>query len=147
MYKRQLLVQETLSIAFNIFYIVEVAIKVVSFGPVTFLQPVWNRFDSTLVLLGSIDLLVFVLPAASLRALRVLRLRQLFRLLRVLRLLRIFRGFQSLMHLIMVLWTSLEGLWQVGTVVFFVFYVYAYLGVLAFGKVCFFRSHVLHSAM
>ena len=134
-----------MSVVFNILYLVEVAIKVVSFGIRTFLKPVWNRFDSTLVLLGSLDLLVFVLPAASLRALRVLRLRQLFRLLRVLRLLRVFRGFQSLMHLIMVLWTSLEGLWQVGTVVFFVFYVYAYLGVLAFGKVCFLLPHPLHS--
>lgn len=108
----------------------------ISFGPQTFLKPVWNRFDSALVLFGSLDLLVFVLPASSLRALRVMRLRQVFRLLRVLRLLRIFRDFHSLIHLIMVLWTSLEGLWHVGTVVFFVFYVYAYLGVLAFGKVC-----------
>lgn len=131
-----MLLQETVNVVFNILYIVEIVIKIVSFGPVTFLQPIWNRFDSGLVFLGSLDLLVVVLPAASLRALRVMRLRQMFRLLRVLRLLRLFRGFESLMHLIMVLWTSLEGLWHVGTVVFFVFYVYAYLGVLVFGKVC-----------
>jgi hypothetical protein len=129
-------VQEAMNMVFTALYMAEVVIKMISFGPVTFLQPLWNRFDSSLVLLGSLDLLVAMLPASSLRLLRVVQLQQLFRLLRVFRLLRIFHNFQSLMHLIMVLQRSIEGLWHVGTVVFFVFYVYAYLGVLVFGKAC-----------
>lgn len=123
-----------MNIVFNMLYLIEVTVKIVAFGPMTFLQPVWNRFDTVLVLLGSVDQMVDLLATSS-RALRMMHLRQIFRLLRVLRLLRIFRGSNSLMHLMMVLWSSLEGLWHVGTVVFFVFYVYAYLGVLAFGKV------------
>jgi hypothetical protein len=128
-------VQEWLNVVFNVMYSIELLLKVTAFGPRCFLQPVWNRFDAVLVLIGCLDLLVLFMPATSFRALRLIRIRRIFRLLRVLRLLRIFRGFQSLLHLINVLNTSLSGLWHVGTVVFFVFYLYAYLGVLLFGQV------------
>jgi hypothetical protein len=100
-----------------------------------YLKTPWNQFDTSLVLIGAMDFIVYVIPAASFRVARLMQLRRLFRLLRVLRVLRVFRNFTALVHLILVLKTSRQGLWHVGTVVFFVFYIYAYLGVLAFGKV------------
>lgn len=127
--------QEALNTGFSCFYAVEVAVKMTAFGPRAYLTSMWNRFDLLLVCIGILDLVVLVLPAGFLRVVRLIRLRRLFRLLRVLRLMRVFRTFRSVVHLVLVLRSSREGLWHVGTVVFFVFYVYAYVGVLIFGKV------------
>lgn len=129
-------VQERLNTGFSCFYAAEVAVKMLAFGPRAYVTSLWNRFDLLLVGIGILDLVVLVLPAGFLRVVRLIRLRRLFRLLRVLRLMRVFRTFHSVVHLVLVLRSSQEGLWHVGTVVFFVFYVYAYVGVLIFGKVC-----------
>lgn len=126
--------QESINLACSCFYALEVLSKALAFGPRTYLKPLWNRFDVVLVVIGILDLIVLILPAGFLRVIRLIRLRRLFRLLRVLRLMRVFRTFRSVVHLVLVLRSSREGLWHVGTVVFFVFYIYAYVGVLIFGK-------------
>jgi voltage-gated sodium channel len=114
--------------------------QMVASGPRLYLKPNWNKLDTALAVVGMIDFMVLnLLPGENATVIGILRLRRLFRLLRVLRLLRILRTFRNLTHLVLVLKTSQQGLWHVGTVVFFVFYIYAYLGVLIFGKVRFQR--------
>ena len=108
----------------------------VAFSPALYLTPVWNRLDALLVLLSTLDFVLFIMPSNGVAVIRVGRMKRLFRLLRVLRLVRMFKGFQTVIHMIVVLQMSQQGLFHVGTVVLFVFYVYAYLCVIIFGKVC-----------
>merc|ERR1719183_2809714 len=76
-------------------YILEVSLKIFAFGPRTFFESSWNRFD---FLVTSVTLIGDILPLFYADSVVVSAVAPVLRLLRLLRLAKLFRELKTLMH-------------------------------------------------
>ena len=90
----------------------------------------WNRLDLAIVIASIIGLCVYFMNPTVLRALHVFRVE---RLLRVLRLGRMLEVFQTIKVLFTTFVVALPAFLNIGGLIFVIFFIFAYIGVLAFG--------------
>eukprot|EP00736_Rhodelphis_marinus_P009837 Rmarinus@m.21844 len=116
----------TLSVANTIIlyiFIAEMLLKIAAFGVVPYLRSRWHVFDA-FVITGSLLVQFFVsashAPVVS-----------LFRVLRVARLMRV----RAIQRMLLTLWISVPTLVNVGALLLLLFFLYAVIGVHAFGNV------------
>lgn len=96
----------------------------------------WNKFDFIVVTGSVFDLVLSLFNTSVLRAVRITRaFSRLFRLARVTRVLRLAKSIEGLRKLIMTLWAALPALFNVGSLLLLLFFIYAVLGVFLFGEV------------
>lgn len=79
-----------------------------------------------------LDVILTLILGGSVKALKVQKIMRLMRLARVVKLIRGLKGVRSLFGTLII---SLPAFWNVGALVFLMFFIYAYVGVLMFGKV------------
>ena len=105
-------------------YVAEAAAKVIAYRPAMYVRDPWNRLDLFLIVTA---LLGIALEGSGLRFsfMRMLRVCRLFRLVKV------ARGLQSVFR---ALYYSLPAFYNVGSLLGLLFFVYACLGVAAFGE-------------
>ncbi|GIM03600.1 hypothetical protein Vretimale_8331, partial [Volvox reticuliferus] len=131
-------IQEKLNIAFTGIYTLEAVLKLYSLGSRTYFADPWNKFDFVVVVSGLVEVALSFLHTGYVRVLRVFRLQ---RLLRVTRLVRKSKGVRTLFQALVM---SLPAFGNVGALIGLMFFMWAYVGVLLFGRV---RRDDLHSAI
>lgn len=121
---------------FTFVFIGEAVLKHIGLGCRGYWGDRWNVFDF-IVVAGSIaDMVLTFINTTVFRAFRVGRVAaRLFRILRVTRVVRLAKAIEGLHRLIMTLMTSLPSLLNVGSLLMLLFFIYAVLGVFAFGEV------------
>ena len=112
-------VAEFIDVAALIFYTVEVALRIISYGtkPWMFFRNPWNVFDF---------LIVVLIPFLNNGSV-------IFRLVRLLRILRIFRFFPEVRILMLSMIKSVTPLASLGVLIGFLMFIYAMAGVYLFG--------------
>ncbi|KAK3278430.1 hypothetical protein CYMTET_13629 [Cymbomonas tetramitiformis] len=118
-----------LNVSFNGFFMLEAIIKIIGLGPRQYIWNPWNAFDFLIVLLAVMNIVLFMLQKAFFNT-GILRALRIFRALRTLRMLRSSKGVRMLLQTFL---HSLPSLYNVGALLFLVFYVYTLLGVHLFG--------------
>eukprot|EP00004_Rigifila_ramosa_P019174 TRINITY_DN4846_c0_g1_i3.p1 TRINITY_DN4846_c0_g1~~TRINITY_DN4846_c0_g1_i3.p1 ORF type:complete len:1566 (-),score=403.70 TRINITY_DN4846_c0_g1_i3:850-5007(-) len=111
---------------FNLFFALEMILKLIGLGVKTYFQENWNRFDFLVVTLSMIG--QFSGQASWINLLRAVRIG------RLLKLMHFMKGMWSLFKTILV---SLPSLMNVGSLLLLLFFIYAVLGVSLFGSVVF----------
>eukprot|EP00899_Mesostigma_viride_P026282 jgi/Mesvir1/6839/Mv09018-RA.1 len=107
-------------------FILEMILKMTASGLYLYFRSGWNRFDFFIVMGSIIDIAFTFLDAAIVRIIRLFRVSRMFRLVKSL------KGLRSLFQTLIV---SLPAFYNVGALVFLLFFIYAYIGVQLFGKV------------
>jgi len=114
---------------FNVIFLFEAVAKLLAWGPKLYFQGGWNRFDFFIV---AISFISYGLDGVGgLSALRLFRLA---------RLVRMVGKVPALKKLFDTLVISASSLWNVGALIFVVFFIYAVLGVFLFGRVAWSNS-------
>ncbi|XP_068729717.1 sodium channel protein 1 brain-like [Montipora capricornis] len=128
-------ITEVLRIANFVFtgiFVLEAIVKIVTLRTHYFKKP-WNVFDFLIVLSSLVDVMLVEFNAnegtVSPSLLRVLRI---FRIARLLRLVEFAKGIRKLLWALMI---SLPALFNIGTLLFMVMFIYAIIGMSAFGNV------------
>ena len=114
---------EVSNIVFVITFTIEAFCKINAYGLLIYFHEQWNKFDFTIAVISLVALFVDTPFATS-----------IFRLLRIGRIFRIIKRARNLQKLFQTLIFSLPSLWNIGSLLFVVFYVYAVSGVYLFGN-------------
>ncbi|CAG9459996.1 unnamed protein product [Pedinophyceae sp. YPF-701] len=118
-----------LNITFTAIYVVEAALKIMAFYPKKYFSDSWNLFDFIVALLSVVGIIV---DNAAEQDIPVVSLLRVFRVARILRLIPKARGLRMLFRTLMY---SLPALWNVGSVVFLFFFIFAIMGMQLFGLI------------
>ncbi len=106
---------------FNIFFVIvfalEAVMKLLSFGPVVYFREAWNKFDFIVVVVSIVGL--FVSAGVGANVVRVLRIARVFRLI---------KKAKHLNELFNTLIVSSPSLWNIGSLLFVLFFIFAVLG-------------------
>ena len=120
----------TASVVFGVVYYFECCLKLTAFGPTAYFVDSWCRFDFFLVCTSLLDQFaaellneIMPLPPMLLRVLRVLR---------ILRILRLLKGAKELRDLIVTMILSFPSLFNVGSLLALIIFIYSVLGVSIF---------------
>ena len=113
--------------SFSYIYYIECILKITAMGPDDYFADDWCRFDFFLVCTSLLDefaseLLVQYLPLPPM-------LLRLLRVLRILRILRLLKGARELRNLIVTMVLSFPALFNVGSLLCLILFIYAVLGV------------------
>ena len=114
---------------FAFLFLLEAIAKLIGFGPVQYIHDPWNRFDAFVV---SLSVAGFALETFTNTKASYLAILRVFRVVRVLRLVKRAKGLQTLMQTLVF---SLPALFNVGSVLFLFFFIYAVMGMNLFGFV------------
>jgi len=112
-----------MDLIFVLIFAGEAVLKIWAYGVKLYFIKPWNRFDFFIVIAGIISL--FPLTGVGL---------SLFRLIRIGRLLRLVNKASTLRLLFMTLIYAAPSLWNIGILIFVIFYVYAIIGMALFGQ-------------
>ena len=120
---------------FTAVFIFEACCKLIGYGPTGYFYSAWNKFDFFVVCTSILDLLMSYLGASALTFLKVgPQIARVFRVLRVSRLLRLVKSFQGLQKLIKVALMAIPFLFNVASILFLVYFIFAVLGVFLYGS-------------
>eukprot|EP00466_Bigelowiella_natans_P014923 jgi/Bigna1/51621/estExt_Genewise1Plus.C_20062 len=114
----------SMNLIFNLIFVFEAAVKLYAWTPQIYFRGGWNRFDFVIVIVSFISYGIDGVGGIS--AIRLFRLARLFRL---------FNKLPALKKLFNALVLSSSSLFNIGALIFIVFYIYAIFGVALFGKV------------
>jgi hypothetical protein len=114
---------------FAFLFLLEAILKLIGFGPIQYVHDPWNRFDAFVV---SLSVAGFALETFTNTKASYLAILRVFRVVRVLRLVKRAKGLQTLMQTLVF---SLPALFNVGSVLFLFFFIYAVMGMNLFGFV------------
>jgi hypothetical protein len=106
-------------------FVLEALLKIAALGPRHYFASAWNRFDSFIVVISLPDLFGVEIGIGA-TVLRVFRVFRIFKLVKTAKGLRVL--FRTLLY-------SLPTLWNVGSILIMLFFIYAVAGVSAFGLV------------
>ena len=119
---------------FTWIFIVEMACKLLAFGPKKYCADKMNLLDGAVVLLSIVELMITATGGDSgggnLQAFRTVRV---FRTFRVLRVTRLLRGLDSMVLIINVIMKSFEAFMYITILMFTFVFIYALLGMQTFG--------------
>ena len=124
----------TLFIA-NVFFLVvfftEMILKLIAYGPVEYIKDGWNKFDAFCVLASIVDL-VWQEADPNATGPSPLTILRVFRVARIFRLIPKAKGLKTLFTTLLL---SLPALFNVGSVLFLMFFIFAVMGMSFFGSV------------
>ena len=115
--------------AFAFTFLIEAIMKLIGFGPSQYFHDAWNRFDAFVV---SLSMAGFALETFTNTRASYLAILRVFRVVRVLRLVKRAKGLQTLLQTLVF---SLPALFNVASVLFLFFFIYAVMGMNLFGMV------------
>lgn len=116
------------TIAVSIVFVFEMVVKMGIAGPRAYLAIGFNRIDFFIVVQSVVELVLYlVVPAYAERPQL-----QIFRLIRVL---RIVRDRKSLRRLVHTGYRSLPAMWNIGSLLFLVFYIFSFFAMACFHRV------------
>jgi hypothetical protein len=116
------------TIAVALVFTAEMIIKVCIAGPRAYLAIGFNRIDFFIVVQSMIEVVLYIAVPPYREQAQL----QIFRLIRVLRIVRERKGFRRLVH---TGYRSLPAMWNIGSLLILVFYVFAFLGMAFFNNV------------
>uniref|UniRef100_A0A7S1AKP8 EF-hand domain-containing protein n=1 Tax=Noctiluca scintillans TaxID=2966 RepID=A0A7S1AKP8_NOCSC len=119
-----------LSYAFAVCFLCELSVRFIAVGPVEFFclkNQAWNVFDSSIVLISVVEVLLEIMGSGSSnsQSLDQLRLIRIVRTVRVLRVVRLMRFFSSLRLLVTSILSTLKSLLWTMLLLFMILYVFA----------------------
>ncbi|KAL0023530.1 hypothetical protein WJX79_008642 [Trebouxia sp. C0005] len=114
-----------INIFFTAVYLAEAVLKNTAFGPLKYIKDNWNKLDLVIVILALVDIFVTSSKVSSLSS--------AFRIFRVVRLLKVLQQVKGLRTLFNTLLSSLPAVFNVGSLLFLMFFIYAILGMNLFG--------------
>lgn len=114
---------EVCNTVFTWIFIVELGVKIISFGPLGYVRDTMNVFDGTIVMLSVLEMTL--LSGASGKAVSAFRAIRIFRVLRITRLLRTM---QFMGVIIKVVATTLENFIYICGLMFLFIIIYSLLG-------------------
>ena len=112
-----------LNIFFSCVFLIEMIFKITAHGPVVYWQSNWNKMDAIIVTISMIGLLNNGFGAT------------VFRIARLARIFRIVKSAKGLRTLLNTVIFSIPSLFNVASLLFLVFFIYAVMGVAMFGRV------------
>lgn len=138
--------RQVLNYVFTTLFAVEAALKIAALKWNEYRRDAWNKFDFTVVVGSLVDVAIVGIDLAlrrggqsdggqaaeSFAAVRTAA--RVFKILRVLRVLRLARSVRGLRRIIATLRTSAPALANVGSLLLLLFFIYAVIGVFAFGQ-------------
>ncbi|KAK9823801.1 hypothetical protein WJX72_005586 [[Myrmecia] bisecta] len=127
-------VKEDINMAFTVVFCIEAGVKIYGLTWHHYITNGWNKFDLFLVVTSSVDIILSYLAANISGVDKVLRVQKLLRLMRLTRMIKLIKSFKGLRALMATLIMSLPAFWNVGALLGLFFFMYAYVGVLLFGK-------------
>ena len=113
-----------LNVAFIIAFSIEALLKIVGLGWIVYWREDWNKFDFILVIISWLGLIFDAGVGAN--VIRVFRIGRIFRLV---------KRAKSLKKLFDTLIVSIPSLWNIGSLLFVIFFMFAVLGVSFFGEI------------
>ncbi|KAK3242941.1 hypothetical protein CYMTET_47370 [Cymbomonas tetramitiformis] len=116
--------------AFALFFLMEAAAKITAFGFYQYWMDGWNKFDFVIVLLSIFTFVIERMGASIGFNPTLVRVFRVFRTARVLRVIRTAKGLRMLLRTFIF---SLPSLWNVGSLLFLVMFVYSILGMYLLG--------------
>uniref|UniRef100_A0A7S0CQF9 Voltage-gated ion channel superfamily n=1 Tax=Micromonas pusilla TaxID=38833 RepID=A0A7S0CQF9_MICPS len=115
--------------AFAFVFLIEACMKLIGFGVAQYFHDAWNKFDAFVV---SLSIAGFALETFTNTKASYLAILRVFRVVRVLRLVKRAKGLQTLLQTLVF---SLPALFNVASVLFLFFFIYAVMGMNLFGMV------------
>ena len=119
----------------NIFFLVvfttEMILKLIAYGPLEYIKDGWNKFDAFCVIASIVDL-VWQEADPSATGPSPLTILRVFRVARIFRLIPKAKGLKTLFTTLLL---SLPALFNVGSVLFLMFFIFAVMGMSFFGTV------------
>jgi len=121
---------------FSAIFFTEMVLKHLGLGFKRYWRSGWNKFDAFVVFTSIIDVLLdFFQNSASSFGQVGPQLARVFRVLRVARLAKLVKRFEGLQKIIKTLIFSLPSLFNVGALLFLVYFIYAILGTFLFNDI------------
>ncbi|PRW21007.1 voltage-gated ion channel superfamily [Chlorella sorokiniana] len=127
--------QEVANTVFSAFVLLELGVKLAAMGPRLYWRCNWNKLDVLLSIASAADIITQIVNAAAHTTVNLGVIKKVMMLARVLRMFRLLRHLRGVQMLLSTLIVSLPALWNVGALLFLLFFIYAYMGVLLFGQV------------
>ncbi|PSC71712.1 voltage-gated ion channel superfamily isoform A [Micractinium conductrix] len=129
--------QELANTVFSSLVIAELLIRLTAQGPRLYWRSNWNKLDILLAAAATADLATQAVNAAAGTTISLGAFKKIVMLARVLRMLRLVRHSKGIQTLLSTLIISLPAIINVGALLFLLFFVFSYMGVLLFGQVAF----------
>mmetsp|Transcript_12151 Transcript_12151/g.42104 ORF Transcript_12151/g.42104 Transcript_12151/m.42104 type:complete len:1551 (-) Transcript_12151:19-4671(-) len=126
------LASEVMNSVFTWIFVLEMILKVLAFGVKQYLADRWNVFDCVIVWLSIFG---FIMQQVGQTTGINPSLIRIFRIFRAARILRMIRGAKGLRMLLRTFVMTLPALWNIGLVLFLVFFIFAILGMYLVGDV------------
>ncbi|MEW5300382.1 MAG: hypothetical protein WDW36_003317 [Sanguina aurantia] len=136
---------EQLAVANYVFvcvFIVEMLLKVAGMGFGQYWKEAWNRLDFLIVVAAIIDLGVDYSYPTVFKAMHIFAIERSIRVLKLGRLLDQFRTVKALSITFIV---AMPAFLNIGSLIFLILFIYAYVGVLIFGKLMWGQSLNMHA--
>jgi hypothetical protein len=132
---------EASNMIFAVLFTLEAVVKIVGLSPKHYFKDNWNNLDFALVLVSLIDLMIIAAAGDSTDDGSTSSCSSAgssgvtaFRILRLVRAVRLVRTVPGIRAMFLTIWLSLPSLLNVGSLLLLLFYIFAVLGVAAFGN-------------
>ena len=112
-----------LNIAFSMYFVLEMAIKLIGLGPRQYVASPWNVFDGLVTLMGLADVILILAPNVSAPGGFVI-----IRALRILRVIRLARSWKSMNRIVMIMLRSLASVGWITMLLFLYLFIVSLLG-------------------
>ena len=112
-----------LNIAFSMYFVLEMAIKLIGLGPRQYVASPWNVFDGLVTLMGLADVILILAPNVSAPGGFVI-----IRALRILRVIRLARSWKSMNRIVMIMLKSLASVGWITMLLFLYLFIVSLLG-------------------
>jgi len=121
---------------FSLIFIIEMTLKHLGWGFKRYWRSGWNQFDAFVVFASIFDFLLDVFQSSFSSIVSVgPQLVRIFRVLRITKLAKLVKKFQGLQKILKTLIFSLPSLFNVGALLFLVYFIYAILGTFLFNNI------------
>merc|ERR1719171_2932631 len=115
-----------LELAFCIFFVTELLMRMLAYGPLFFLSDdiYWNMFDTLVVSIGVVDQIMTAMGDADLSSVLFLRIMRIIKLVRVIRIVRVFKIFRELRILLQSVTMCMRSLFWTLVMLFVVIFIF-----------------------
>ena len=116
---------EKMNLSFTIIFTIEMGIKLLAYGPITYVNDPMNVFDGSIVIISLVELIFLSGGAKAVSAFRSVRI---FRTFRVLRVTKLLRSLAFMKVIIGVVSRAIDSFIYIALLLFLFIFIYALLG-------------------
>ena len=121
-----------INVLFAVIFTIELIVKVMALGWKRYLMDSWNRFDCIIVFGTNVGLILFFAAGIEVGSIA-----SVVRICRIGRIFRLINSAKSLNHYFTTIIVSLPSLYNIGLLLFLLFFIYSVMAVQIFGKVAY----------